>query len=337
MESKPLVLVGVGKVGIGIVSRVKAAPRVFVDADASTLMGLEGTTVFIGAETGGAGTGKDPQKAYGMAQQQREPIHAALTGAEVVVVVGAAGGGTGAGACSVVAECANELGAAVAVFMIEPLAYEGQTRLAAAKTYLHLIEQHADALFLLPGKPRKEATPTEAKLSELLAGIENGLVDILGTLSEALHHGIEPADLRKLLEACGRAQIGYGAVHAERGIEAAFESACHRSFLDLESLNAARGLSLIVVAPAQLNMDDLLRVTQRLESHKPNLSIDTHVATPPAPDETYRVLVISRGIQAAAEAPPPDSLEKPTDDELVVDGVNLEVPTYIRRARLRVA
>jgi len=335
MEGKPLVLVGVGKVGIGIVSRIPGSARVYVDTDSRTLMGLEGTTVFIGAETGGTGTGKAPRKAYGMAQQERDAIHAALSGAEAAIVVGAAGGGTAAGASAVVAECAKEVGIAVAVFMLEPLGFEGQSRLAAAKQYLRLIEQHADALFVLPGKTCKEPIETEPTLSQRFAAIENGLLDILHTFRDCLDHGLDIGDFRALLESCGRAQIGFGSAKLEQGIELAFEAACRRSFLDIESFRVAQGLSLLVVAPPELNADDLLRVTRRLEGLVPNASLDTHLVAVPGADALCRVLVISRAIPAEVEAPTPDSVEQPSDEELVLNGVNLEVPTYVRRARLR--
>src|SRR4030042_4117237 len=118
-EEKPLTTVikvgGIGGAGCNAINRMIATGRegrefIVVNTDAQQLRdSLSPMKIQIGTKlTRGLGAGADPGVGREAANEDRDKIHKALKGADMVFVTAGMGGGTGTGAAPIVAEGAQE-------------------------------------------------------------------------------------------------------------------------------------------------------------------------------------------------------------------------------------
>jgi len=128
-------VVGVGGSGGHAITRMMAAKIKGVDfiainADAQDLHHSEAPVkIHVGKNlTRGLGTGMDPEKGRQAAEENRDEIHEALKGADMVFVTYGLGGGTGTGGAPVVAELAKKVGVLTVAVVTKPFAFEGARR-----------------------------------------------------------------------------------------------------------------------------------------------------------------------------------------------------------------
>ena len=79
--------------------------------------------------TNGLGAGANPEIGYKSALEDKERIRELVAGADVVFIAAGMGGGTGTGACPVVAEIAKEEGALTIGVVSKPSLFEGRKRM----------------------------------------------------------------------------------------------------------------------------------------------------------------------------------------------------------------
>lgn len=99
---------------------------------------------------GGLGAGGNPDVARTCAEMQDEEIVQLLSGHKVVLLIAGLGGGTGGGVGAYVAERARDLGATVISAVIRPLGLEGGHRRHVADVALAHIRDHANACLVFP-------------------------------------------------------------------------------------------------------------------------------------------------------------------------------------------
>ena len=128
-------IVGVGGGGCNAVSRMYRESAGVVDyycvnTDAQHLS-LSSVThrIPLGENvTRGLGAGGHPELGRRAAEESREALNEAVTGADMVFVTAGMGGGTGSGAAPVVAEIAKVSGALTIAVVSKPFSFEGSQR-----------------------------------------------------------------------------------------------------------------------------------------------------------------------------------------------------------------
>ena len=100
--------------------------------------------------TRGLGAGAKPEVGGNAAEESRDEIIKALTGADMVFVTAGMGGGTGTGAAPVVAQCAKELGALTVAVVTKPFSIEGKIRMNNAFSGIEKLKQNVDAILVVP-------------------------------------------------------------------------------------------------------------------------------------------------------------------------------------------
>jgi len=125
-------VIGVGGCGGNIATRLyEAFPRgvevIVLNTDIQDLEHCRAhKKLYIGKNTTrGLGAGMDPELGRQSAEENREEIAAALSGADMVFVTAGFGGGTGTGATPVVCEVAKELGILTIAVVTRPFSFEG--------------------------------------------------------------------------------------------------------------------------------------------------------------------------------------------------------------------
>jgi cell division protein FtsZ len=134
MERAPsILLLGLGGAGCSMVARLSAAlpaevGALFLDTDERSLP-ADARTIQLGRQqTRGMGTGGETGAGLAAAESEEVALRRALAGAPVVVIVTGLGGGTGSGAGPFVAGLAADSGATVLCFATMPFSHEGERR-----------------------------------------------------------------------------------------------------------------------------------------------------------------------------------------------------------------
>src|SRR4030042_2248380 len=139
-EEKPLTtiikVVGVGGAGCNAVNRMIATGMegvefIVVNTDVQQLRdSLAPVKIQIGMKlTRGLGAGADPTVGREAANEDRDKIHKALKGADMVFITAGMGGGTGTGAAPIVAAVAKEENALAVGVVTKPFRVEGKKRM----------------------------------------------------------------------------------------------------------------------------------------------------------------------------------------------------------------
>ena len=100
--------------------------------------------------TRGLGAGANPEVGRRAAEEDREKIREALTGADMVFIAAGMGGGTGTGAAPVFAQIAKELGILTVAVTTKPFSFEGKMRLQTAEQGIANLSQYVDSLITIP-------------------------------------------------------------------------------------------------------------------------------------------------------------------------------------------
>ena len=144
-------VVGVGGGGCNAVERMikeglQGVEFIAVNTDAQALMlSSAPTRVRIGEKlTRGLGSGGNPEQGRKAAEESAEALYNVLRGSDMVFVTSGMGGGTGTGACPIVAQIAREVGALTIGVVTRPFTFEGSRRIASAEAGITKLKEQAD-------------------------------------------------------------------------------------------------------------------------------------------------------------------------------------------------
>ncbi len=341
------------------------------DTDAVTSRSITGMRcMLIGASRcDGCGTGGDAVKGNAAATDDTDAIRAAVSGARVAVVVTALGGGVGTGATPQVLSIIKSLGIASLCVATLPFEFEGRERGAVAQRALPILDENADALVAMK-LDDLYAPDRNAPVQQAMSAAEGRLGDALTLLwSLVLNPGyisLGPAKLISLLgQSAGRCRF---AVASAEGPERAAEcvgSLCRSPMLGAApSLDGVQAILVGVIAGSDLRLAELSDVSGRLRSALPAacsfnfstvlderhagslklvaLFFDSMRATDSAGQETAADELAPSGEDQRhhRRRPRPDSkLARGASSRnrfngvegTIVNGEDLDVPTYLRR------
>ncbi len=298
---------GVGGGGGNAVSRMiasglKDVDFITINTDAHILkLSPAGTRLQIGAEmTGGLGAGARPEIGEQAALEDRGRIEDVVRGADMVFVTAGLGGGTGTGACPIVAEVARSLGALTVGIVTLPFHFEGIERMRNAVRGLDALEPHVDTLIVVP--------------NERVAALCQGNISFLNAFSQAdevLHNGVRAisdlitvpglinldfADVRTIMQARGRALMGIGVAEGENRAVRAAEEAIVCPLLEQSSIDGAMGVIVNIKGGCDIGMREVqaaVSTVQKAAHPKANIIFGAVVDNEQRPE--LQVTVIAAG------------------------------------------
>lgn len=148
-------VVGVGGGGGNAVNRmvhcnIQDVEFIAVNSDKPALAKSQASQkILIGEKaTKGMGAGARPEVGKKAADESKEAITDAITGAEMVFITAGMGGGTGTGAAPVVAQVAKDLGILTVGVVTTPFAFEGKHRMDQAQAGINELAQYVDSIML---------------------------------------------------------------------------------------------------------------------------------------------------------------------------------------------
>ncbi|MBI3420845.1 MAG: cell division protein FtsZ [Candidatus Sungbacteria bacterium] len=257
-------VVGVGGGGCKAVTRmidnkINGVDFVTVNTDAQDLhLTKARTKIHLGKNlTKGLGAGMNPEVGRQAAEENRDEIHEALKGADMVFVTCGLGGGTGSGAAPIIAEVARDAGALAIGVVTKPFSFEGMARARVADEAWQHLKERVDALITihndrLLGVINKD-TPLLQAFSicdDVLRQAVKGISDLIITPGII---NVDFADVRTIMKDAGSALMGVGFATGEERAVAAAKAAINSPLLDV-SINGARGVLFNVSGTTDLTM-----------------------------------------------------------------------------------
>jgi len=233
-------VIGLGGGGGAIVSEMasslKGVSFVAADTDLKTSKKLKrGVKFFQFGEklTNGLGTGLNPDLAQKAAQEAKERIARLFKDCDLVILVGALGGGVASGASPVFAEVAEAQKAiAMGIFTL-PFSFEGEKKTRLAKKALEVLEEKLSGVLVVPNERIfllvDKKTPLKKSLSLLNQTFALWLSDLLAVVIKPGLINIDFADLKTILEKRGKKLFfgqgtAQGPLRAEEVVKNIFQS-----------------------------------------------------------------------------------------------------------------
>ncbi len=260
-------VVGIGGSGGNSISRmvackIQGVDFVAINTDAQDLHHVKAQEkLHIGKNlTKGLGAGMNPEIGRQAAEENRDEIHEAVKGSDMVFVTYGLGGGTGTGAGPIIAEAAKDSGALTVAVVTRPFSFEGQQRAQIANDGLGHLKDRVDTLITIPNDKLLSFIDRKTPLLNAFSVVDDVLRQAVQGISDLIVTpgvvNVDFADVKAIMENTGSALMGIGrATGEERAIEAA-KSAVNSPLLEL-SIDGAKGVLFNVSGGADLAMTEI--------------------------------------------------------------------------------
>lgn len=257
-------VVGVGGGGGKAVTRmvdhkITGVDFITINTDAQDLHFTKASNkIHIGKNlTKGLGAGMNPELGRQASEENRDEIHEALKGSDMVFVTCGLGGGTGSGASPIIAEVARDAGALTIGVVTKPFNFEGAQRARIAEEAWRQLKERVDALITIQNDRllnliNKETTLLNAFTicDDVLRQAVQGISDLIVTPGMI---NVDFADVRAIMQDAGSALMGVGFASGEDRATAAAKAAVSSPLLDI-SIDGARGVLFNVSGGPDLTM-----------------------------------------------------------------------------------
>lgn len=257
-------VVGVGGSGSHAVTRmvekkIHGVDFIAVNCDAQDLHQAKAQNkIHIGKNlTKGLGAGMSPEIGRQAAEENRDEIHEAIKGADMVFVTCGLGGGTGTGAAPIIAEAAKESGALTVGVVTKPFSFEGSQRMHIAEEGWVKLRDRVDALITIPNDRLLSLVDKTTSLlqafyvcDDVLRQAVQGISDLI-TLPGLIN--VDFADVRAVMQNAGSALMGVGVASGEDRASTAARLAINSPLLDI-SVDGARGVLFNVSGGTDMTM-----------------------------------------------------------------------------------
>lgn len=240
-------------------SRVQGVDFIAINSDAQALHHNKAThKIHVGKNlTRGLGAGMNPEIGRQAAEENRDEIHEAIKGADMVFITCGLGGGTGSGAAPIVAEVAKDSGALTVAVVTKPFTFEGAQRGRIAEDSWAQLRERVDALITIPNDRLFNIIQKDTSLIQAFTICDDVLKQAVQGISDLITMpglvNVDFADVRAVMQDAGSALMGVGLGAGEnRAVEAA-KAAVSSPLLDL-SIDGARGILFNVSGGPDMTM-----------------------------------------------------------------------------------
>lgn len=334
-------VIGVGGAGGAAINRmvdagVENVEFIAVNTDAQALHHSKASKkIHIGKDaTRGLGAGADPSVGQQAAEESRDEITKAVSGADMVFVTIGAGGGTGSGAGHVVASAAKDAGALVVGFATKPFAFEGEKRRRNADQAIENLRRAVDTLIIIPNDRLLQTIDRQTPLLDafkvaddvLRQGVQ-GISDLI-TVNGLIN--LDFADVKTVMSNAGSALMGIGRAGGEDRAVKAAQQAIESPLLEV-SIDGARGILFNIIGGNDLGMHEINSAAEAITTAAdPDANIIFGATIDPSLDGEVIITVVATGFDAsyyaervapAEEAPAPAS----TPDEGSISEINMDL------------
>ncbi len=299
-------VIGVGGGGVNAVNRmiehgVGGVEFIAVNTDAQALLMSDADLKLdIGREsTRGLGAGANPEIGREAAEDHRDELEDALTGADMVFITAGEGGGTGTGAAPVVAEVARAAGALTVGVVTRPFGFEGRRRSVQAEQGIQALKSAVDTLIIIPNERLLEIAEPSTPISDAFLMADDVLTSGVQGITELITTpgliNVDFADVKTVMSDAGSAVMGIGRSTGDSRAQQSAEKAIASPLLET-SMEGARGVLLSIAGPRDMTLHEVNAAATLVSDHS---DADANIIFGAVIDETLgdemRVTVIAAG------------------------------------------
>ncbi len=260
-------VIGVGGGGGNAINRmvssgVQGVEFIAVNTDKQVLTFSKAThKIQIGEKvTGGRGAGARPEMGLKAAEESREAIVDALSGANMVFITAGMGGGTGTGAAPAIAEIAKSNGILTVGIVTKPFAFEGKRRMQQAEAGIAELAQHVDSLIVIPNERLKLVSDQKITFANAFDVADDVLRQGVKSISELIKVpgliNLDFADVTAVMKDAGHAHMGVGRATGKEKAEAAANAAVSSPLLET-TIQGAKGVIISITSSPDITLDDV--------------------------------------------------------------------------------
>jgi cell division protein FtsZ len=301
-------VVGVGGGGCNAIDRMieeglHGVEFIAINTDAQALMLSKAPTrVRIGDKlTRGLGSGGNPETGKKAAEESAEEMYDVLRGADMVFITGGMGGGTGTGACPIVAQISREVGALTIGVVTRPFTFEGSRRIQAAEGGIDELKEQADTLIVIPNDRLLQIVDKKANLHEAFNIADDVLNQGVQGISELITVpgliNLDFADVRTIMSEGGAALMAVGNAKGDERAREAAEKAISSELLDI-TIDGARGILFNVTGGPDLTLFEVNQAAAIIkETAHPDVNLIFGAVIDPSMGDELRITVIATGFE----------------------------------------
>ncbi len=303
-------VVGVGGGGCNAIDRMmdeglQGVDFIAINTDAQALMlSRAPTRVRIGEKlTRGLGSGGNPEQGRKAAEESAEDLYEVLRGSDLVFVTSGMGGGTGTGACPIVAQIAKEVSALTIGVVTRPFTFEGPRRNQAAEAGITKLKEQADTLIVIPNDRLLQIVDKRVNLQDAFRMADDVLRQGVQGISELITVpgliNLDFADVRTIMSEGGAALMAVGSAKGEERAREAAEKAISSQLLDI-TIDGARGILFNVTGGPDLTLFEVNQAAAIIkETAHPDVNLIFGAVIDPNMKEEIRITVIATGFERA--------------------------------------
>jgi len=336
--------VGVGGGGCNAVNRmVKAGIQgvdfIAVNTDVQALMMNEAATrVQIGVKTSaGLGVGGDPGRGRQAAEENQEELKKVIKGADMVFVAAGMGGGTGTGACPVVARVARESGALTVAIVTKPFNFEMARRQQIAEEGISTLSDEVDAMIVIPNERLLAITGQKVTVDAAFKTADDVLMTGVRAISEVITVpgmiNLDFADVKSVMQGAGPSWLSIGYGTGQDRVREAARAAISSELIEVP-IYGATGVLYVVSGANNLTLSEVNQAAEVIESAVDEEAVVLFgVTLDPRLDNDVRITLVATGFSAVKQAAAArrDEEFRGLIRELEADESRLEMPAYMRR------
>ena len=267
-SSSIIKVIGVGGGGCNAVSymynqKVKGCSFLVCNTDAQALRKSPVPTKIQLGE--GLGAGTNPTEGRNAALESQDIITSKLLTPDtrMVFITAGMGGGTGTGACPVIAKMAKDKGILTVGVVTIPFKNEGDDTISKAIDGIHELEKNVDSLLIINNEKLydyygnlliQDAYPLA---DEVLATAVKGITEIISTTG---YQNVDFKDVRNMMKNSGMALMGCGEGTGENRLKDAVKGALESPLLNDYDLKTSQNLLVNITVGRNekgLKMDDI--------------------------------------------------------------------------------
>jgi len=372
-------VIGVGGAGLNAVNRLaeeglEGVEFFAIDTDAQALNATHVPhKIQIGAKlTGSLGAGSDPKIGRQAAEEDTNCIIEMLQGADMVFVTAGLGGGTGAGAASVVASLAKGLDALTVAVVTKPFSFEGAKRQRQAEQSMEEMAEIVDTLITIPNDRLLAIVPRGTSIKQAFRAADDilrqaviGISDIINTPG-MINLGF--SDIKATMLGMGHAMMGTAVASGKDAAVEAARQAINCPLLEDTKIKGSKRILINITASSDISVhdaDDACSIVREAAGCD-DLQLRWGLAFDEAMKDSVKVTVIATGFRvdtplldaerdsrsfmsaipdtipvvAVAPEPPalppmePPAIEEPVAASMSMDLDDLDTPAYLRQGKL---
>jgi cell division protein FtsZ len=294
---------------------IEGVEFIAVNADAAALASNQAEVKLrIGEDlTRGLGCGGDPVIGRKAAEESIDVIHENLAGADMVFLTAGIGGGTGTGACPIIAGIARNLGALTIAIVTKPFIFEGVKRTKTAELGIAELRDKVDTLIVVPNQRILEIVDRNVSFLDAMKKVDDVLGNAVRSISNLITQtgliNVDFADVKSIMTNAGTSLMGMGASSGEeRAIEAA-KQAIESPLLEL-SIEGATGVLFNVIGGKDLSMHEVDEAAQVISNAaEPDANIIFGATIDPDLEDEIQITVLATGFDGEQKRVQPSAIE----------------------------